>query len=50
MRILVLQAAAREQLVRLDQRRDDRLVGITLLALVVDDARAAFENPGASSV
>ena len=43
MRILVLQPAAREQLVGIDQRRDDALVGVALVALVVDDAgRAAL--------
>ena len=39
MRILVLQPSAREQHVALDQRVDDRLVGVALLAVVVDDAR-----------
>src|ERR1700754_972300 len=38
MRVLVLQPAAREQLAGLDQRLDDGLVGVALLALVVDDA------------
>jgi hypothetical protein len=41
MRILVLEAAAGEQHVAaLDQRLDDALVGVALLAVVVDDARA----------
>ena len=39
MRIAVLEAAARKQRVALDQRVDDRLVGVALLAVVVDDAR-----------
>jgi hypothetical protein len=39
MRIGVLQPAAREQPVRFDQSGDDGLVGVALLALVVDDAR-----------
>jgi hypothetical protein len=38
MRIGVLQPPAREQHVRLDQRLDDGLVGVALLAIVVDDA------------
>ena len=38
-RILVLQPPAREQHVALDQRVDDGLVGVALLAVVVDDAR-----------
>ena len=38
MRILVLEAAARDQHVGVDQRLDHRLVGVALLALVVDDA------------
>jgi hypothetical protein len=54
MRIGVLQPAAREQLVVLNERGDDGLVGVALLALVVDDARrAAFASgpkPGASLV
>ena len=41
MRIAVLQPAAREQHVALDQRLDDGLVGVALLAVVVDDARRA---------
>ena len=40
MRILVLEAAARDQHAGLDQRLDHRLVGVALLALVVDDALA----------
>jgi hypothetical protein len=36
----MLQPAAREQIVALDQRVDDGLVGVALLAVVVDDARA----------
>ncbi len=36
----MLQAPARDQRVSLDQRLDDRLVGITLLALFGDDALA----------
>ncbi len=39
MRIGVLQPAARKQRVALDQFLDDRLVGVALLAIVVDDAR-----------
>ena len=35
----MLQPAAREQRVALDQLVDDRLVGVALLAVVVDDAR-----------
>jgi hypothetical protein len=42
MRVGVLEPAARKQPVRLDQRGDDSLVGVALLALVVDDARTAF--------
>ena len=42
MRILVLEAAAREQHARLHEGIDDGLVGVALLALVVDDA-LAFE-------
>ena len=38
MRILVLEAPARDQHVRVDQRLDHRLVGVALLAFVVDDA------------
>ena len=41
MRVLVLHPAAREQRIARDQRVDDGLVGITLLAVVVDDARWA---------
>ena len=40
MRVLVLQAAARDQRVRLRQRIDDGLIGVALVALVVDDALA----------
>ncbi|MGX0965828.1 hypothetical protein AB7M63_006277 [Bradyrhizobium japonicum] len=40
MRILVLEAAAREQLAAFDQRLDHGLVGIALLALVVEHALA----------
>ncbi len=40
MRILMLEAAARDQHAGLDQRLDHRLVGVALLALVVDDALA----------
>ena len=39
MRIGVLQPAARKQRVALDQFLDHRLVGVALLAVVVDDAR-----------
>ena len=39
MRILVLQPSARKQRVVLDQLVDDGLVGVALLAVVVDDAR-----------
>ncbi len=44
MRILVLQAAARDDIAGLDQRLDHRLVGIALFALVVDDTLAG--EPG----
>ena len=40
MRILMLQAAARDDIAGLDQRLDHRLVGVALLALVIDDALA----------
>ena len=40
MRILVLEPAARHQRARRDQRLDDRLVGVALLALVVEHALA----------
>ena len=40
MRILMLQPAARDDHAGFDQRLDDRLVGVALLALVVDDALA----------
>ena len=40
MRILVLEFAARDEVARRDQGFDDRLVGVALLALVVDDALA----------
>src|SRR3954454_12432505 len=40
MRILVLEAAAREQLAGLDQRLDHGFIGIALLALVVEHALA----------
>ena len=40
MRILVLQPAARDQHAGIGQRRDHRLVGVALLALVGDDAPA----------
>ena len=36
----MLEPAARQQLAGLDQRLDDGLVGVALLALVVDDALA----------
>ena len=39
MRILMLQTATGEQHAAFDQRLDDRLVGVALVALVVDDAR-----------
>jgi len=39
MRVLVLQPTAREQIAGLDQRGDNALVGVALLALVVDDPR-----------
>ncbi len=45
MRILVLQAAAGKERAALDQRLDDAVVGIALLAVVVDDA-SAFEAGG----
>jgi hypothetical protein len=41
MRVLVLEPAAREQRVCRDQRLDDGLVGVALLAVVVDDAGRA---------
>src|SRR3954467_829654 len=40
MRVLVLEAAAREQLAGLDQRLDHGLIGIALLPLVVEHALA----------
>ena len=40
MRILVLEPPARDQGAGLHQRIDDRLIGIALVALVVDDAPA----------
>src|SRR5262245_34144568 len=40
-RIAVLQPATRKQHVALDQRVDDGLVGVALLAVVVDDAGGA---------
>ena len=40
MRVLVLEPAARDQHVGVDQRLDHGLVGVALLALVVDDALA----------
>ena len=40
MRVLMLEPAAREQLAALDQRLDHGLVGVTLFALIVDDALA----------
>ena len=40
MRILMLEAAARQQHAGVDQRLDHGLVGVALLALVVDDALA----------
>ncbi len=40
MRILVLEAAARDEVAAGDQRLDDDLVGVALLALVGDDLRA----------
>ena len=40
MRILMLQAPARDDHAGLDQRLDHRLVGVALLAFVVDDALA----------
>src|SRR5579872_6778641 len=40
MRVLVLQPPARQQHAFLDQRRDHGFIGITLLALVVDNALA----------
>ena len=40
MRILMLEPAARDEHAGLDQRLDDGLVGVALLALVVDDALA----------
>src|SRR5262245_19614886 len=39
-RILMFEPPARDQRVGRDQRLDDRLVGITLVALIVDDALA----------
>src|SRR5689334_15635295 len=46
MRILVLETAARDQHVRLDQRLDYRFVCITLLALVIDDTLAGKARRG----
>ena len=46
MRILVLEAAARDQHAGVDQRLDHRLVGVALLALVVDDALAREAGRG----
>src|SRR6476659_7783749 len=46
MRILVLETPARDQHMRLDQRLDHRLVGVALLALVVDDAFAGESGCG----
>ena len=46
MRILVLEAAARDQHVRVDQRLDHRLVGVAFLAFVVDDALAGEARRG----
>jgi hypothetical protein len=50
----MLEPAAREQVAGLDQRGDDGLVGVALLALVVDDARrpafAVRAEAGASLV
>src|SRR6187399_513145 len=43
MRILMLQPAARDNVAGFHQRLDDGLVGVALLALVVDDA-LAFET------
>ncbi|MOA67070.1 hypothetical protein D3C78_1940810 [compost metagenome] len=40
MRILVLYAATGDDIAVLGQRRDDAIVRIALLAVVVDDARA----------
>ena len=40
MRVLVLEAAARDQHAGLDQRLDHGVVGVALLALVGDDALA----------
>ena len=40
MRVLVLEAAARDEHAGFDQRLDDGLVGVALVALVVDDALA----------
>ena len=40
MRILMLEAAARDEIACLDQCLDDRFVGVALVALVVDDALA----------
>ena len=48
MRILVLETPARDQHMRLDQRLDHRLVGVALLALVVDDALAGEPGRGLS--
>ena len=46
MRIGMLQAAAGEQRVAGDQRLDDALVGVALLAVVVDDAGGATLGVG----
>ena len=52
MRILMLQAAARDDIAGLDQRLDHRLVGIALFAFVIDDtlAREARRSVGESAV
>jgi len=42
-RVLVLEAASRDQSSRFDQSLDDSLVGVALFALVVDDALAAIK-------
>ena len=46
MRILVLHPAARDHGAALGQRRDDAVVGVALLAVVVDDARALEAGGG----
>src|SRR5690348_12030321 len=46
MRILVLETPARDEHVRLDQGLDHRLVGIALLAFVIDDTLSGKPGRG----